>query len=609
MTNAIDLFTPEYERLAVPASTTVVFVDGALCEDLEPVEFVRSSWPEFSWARLLYNPAAQADPERIDPERIEDRFGMGRTVCLRQLYNAIPPETAIDSLPVFTGQIEGIETSLDGRDETVEILVKDYSAALDRITVYGRHVLRNDGSTLFLSGLDTTFNPSGQANAGADPVTVESKTYRAFSADVLAATPWDAAEAISYLLGAYIPNGALCWPDLGQLRMLTERRPIRDLDVTGLSLLQALRRCCQNAGLHFRFEPNLAETGPRQAIVFYRNGRGRAVELNCQPGGRTLGLSRTNIAALRSVRCLYPVTHRHVAQGDFKMYEATFELVPAWDPALEDTNHAQFSPSMNPQFYAVKDVYRKWCLNEAGDYTASPYNQGEPFDFSRIFERAAYLQRRRRFWPTLSTDRQGNSLGYVLDVSYDAGLHWWTYVYAFDNLLNECGIWLSSDQLDVDIWVAALKGVLKVRMTASVVSDERLTAVATDGPVGSTAPVADHVITLPRLFRYRKVSTQSLFAQTDSLTLGEPDEADDSAALDAFVRGQATEAAAIVETTQIQTPALMLHLHPGDKVTSNPESRDLLHCRRDNRSLSWIERVRVDFRQQCTELKLIRQRI
>ena len=146
-------------------------------------------------------------------------------------------------------------------------------------------------------------------------------------------------------------------------------------------------------------------------------------------------------------------------------------------------------------------------------------------------------------------------------------------------------------------------------MTASVVSDERLTAVATDGPVGSTAPVVDHVVTLPRRFRYRKVSTQSLFAQPDSLTLGEPDEADDSAALDAFVRRQATEGAAIVETTQIQTPALMLHLHPGDKVTSNPESRDLLQCRRDNRSLSWIERVRVDFRQQCTELKLVRKRI
>ena len=609
MTNAIDVFAPEYERLAVPASTTLVFVDGVLCEDLEPVEFVRSSWPEFSWARLAYNPAAQADPERIDPERIEERFGMGRTVCLRQLYNAIPPETAIDSLPVFIGQIEGIETTLDGRNEAVEILVRDYSAALDRITVYGRHVRQDDGSTLFLSGLETTFNPKGQANGAADPVTVEGKTYRAFCVDALTAVPWDAAEAIGYLLGAYIPSGVLCWPDRDQIGSLAEHRPVRDLDVTGLSLLDALQRRCQKAGLQFQFEPHLATTGPRQAIVFYRNGQGRAVELNCQPAGGTLNLSRTNIAALHSKRRRYPVTHRHVAQGDFKVYEATFELVGAWDPTLEETDHAKFSPSTNPQFYAVKDVYRKWCLNEAGDYTVSPYNQGEPFDFSRIFEDAAYLQRRRRFWPALSTDRQGHSLGYVLEVSYDAGLHWWPYVYAFDNLLDECGLWLSSDQLDVDTWVAVLKGTLKVRLTASVVSDERLTVVAADGPVGSTAPVVDHVTTLPRQFRYRKVSRQSVLAQTDSAALGEPDEVDDSTALYEFVRGQAVEAASTVETTQVQTSALTLHLHPGDRVTSSPESRDLLQCRGDNRSLTWIERVCVDFRKQCTELKLIRQRI
>ena len=50
-------------------------------------------------------------------------------------------------------------------------------------------------------------------------------------------------------------------------------------------------------------------------------------------------------------------------------------------------------------------------------------------------------------------------------------------------------------------------------------------------------------------------------------------------------------------------------VHPGDRVTSSPDSRDLLGGRRDNRSLVWIERVQVDFRQQCTRLKLVRQRM
>jgi len=609
MTNAIDLFASEHQRLALPASTTTVFVDGVLCEQLEPVEMVRSSWPEFAWAKLVYHAGAQSSPERIAVERIENLFAMGQAVCLYQLHNAIPPETAVAGLPIFTGQIEGIRTAIDERHETVEILVKDYSALLSRITVYGRHVLQDDGSTVFLSGLDTSFNPSGQANAAFDSDDGSPATEPLFSVGPAQATSWGCAEVICYLLSAYVPGGAFYWPTLDQLRAQTEQQPINDLEVTGLSLLEALQRCCEAAGLQFQFVPRLSETGPSQALVFYRNGQGRAVEFNCQQAGQALGLSRTNIASLRSERAFYPVTHRHIGQGDFRTYEATFELVKAWDPALEDTNYALFCPSTNPQFYERKDVYRKWCLNEAGDYTAAPYDQGGPFDFCHVFEGAEHLRRRRRFWPALSTDRQGRSLGYVLEVSYDDGLHWWTYIHSFENLLDECGVWLSGDQLDVDTWVAGLKGVLKVRITASVVSDKRLTSIAANGPTKATAPVVDHVITLPRRFRYRKVTPLSIFAQKDPQTLGTPDEADDSAALNDFVRRQAATALHVIETTEVQTPALTLHLHPGDSVTSSPDSRDLLSIRRDNRSVVWIERVQVDFRKQCTRLKLVRQRL
>ena len=204
--------------------------------------------------------------------------------------------------------------------------------------------------------------------------------------------------------------------------------------------------------------------------------------------------------------------------------------------------------------------------------------------------------------------RQGKLLGYFLQVSFDNGLHWWQYLYAFNNLLNECGVWLSSDQLDVDTWVAALKGVLKFRITVSVISDERLSCVVADGPVDSTAPVVEHIITLPRQFKYRKVSNQSIFAKTGGDTLGIADEVDDSTALYEFVRKRAQVASEIIETVSIQTPYLAFDYHVGDKVTSSPESRDLLGCKNDNRSVSWIERVQMDFRNQCTNLKIVRKR-
>jgi len=188
-------------------------------------------------------------------------------------------------------------------------------------------------------------------------------------------------------------------------------------------------------------------------------------------------------------------------------------------------------------------------------------------------------------------------------------LHWWQYLYAFNNLLDECGIWLSSDRLDANTWIAALKGVLKFRITAAVVSDERLSCVVADGPVGSTVPVIEHLITLPRQFKYRKVSGQSIFVNSNDDALGAPDEADDSTALYEFVRKTALTGAEVIETFDVQTPHFLFDYRVGDRVTSSPESRDLLSYKSDNRSTSWIERVQMDFTKQCTNLKIVRKRI
>jgi hypothetical protein len=218
------------------------------------------------------------------------------------------------------------------------------------------------------------------------------------------------------------------------------------------------------------------------------------------------------------------------------------------------------------------------------------------------------VHRRRRFWPCLTTDDQDRSLGYFLQVSYNSGQNWWQYLHAFNILLDECGVWLSSDQLDMDTWVAALQGSLRFRITASVVSDERLTAVVADGPVNSTAPAVDHILTLPRQFKYRKISDQSIFTEPSSQAFGTPDEVDDSTALREFVRHTAASSLEVIDTLDIQTPSLMFDYQLGDIVSTSPESRDLLACRSDNRSISRIVRVQMDFTKQCTNLKIVRQR-
>lgn len=608
MSNRIDFFQSAESRLAIPAATVSILLDGTLCTELEPVEIVRSTWPEFSWARFAYNPAGQAAVELMPAEQIQTKFGMGKSISIRQVYSGLPAGTGVFGFVVFDGQIESIETSLGRDGEKVEIIAGDFSANLKRVTVYGRRVSSSDDSTVFLSGVDTVFNPDGKPNAGCSAVNVNGSSYTVFCAEPSQSRFWTYAEAIDYLLREYLPPARLQTPSIQQLQSLTDNQMVRDLDVTGLNLAEAIQRCCERVGLEFKFLPRLAESGPGQAIVFYKDGRGRTVELNCQQPGRQLSISRTNIAALHSQKNLWPVTHRYIGQGDFKVYEATFELVKAWDPADQDTDYEKFSPSSNPDFYKVKDVYRKWCLNEAGQYTGAPYNRGPAFDFSKVFQTGNFAHCRRRFWPALTTDKQHNSLGYYLQVSYDDGQHWWQYLAAFSNLLDECGVWLSSDRLDVNTWVAALKGVLKFRITASVISDERLSCVVADGPVNSAAPVIEQLITLPRQFKFRKVSGGSIFSGGSDQTLGVPDEVDDSAALYEFLRRRAADSAATIESIDVQQPILGFDYWVGDVVTSSPESRDLLGSRSDSRSTSRVVQVQMDFKSQCTNLKIVRKR-
>jgi len=608
MSNRIDFFQPAQTQLTLPCATVSILLDGLLCPYLELIEIVRGNWPEFSWARLAYNPAAYPGAELIVAEEIETLFAMGRAVCIRQVYNGAVPGASAFSFPIFAGKIECIESQIDPDGERVEIVAKDFNAELERITIYGRRVRDADGSALFLAGADTAFNEDGKPNAATELIDNNGKSYKVFCAEPSAGGDWSYAEVIDYLLCEYSPSGQLQRPSIEQLRAMTENQKVRNLDVTGLSLTEALYHCCERIALRFKFIPQTAATGPDQAIVFYKGGTGRTVELNCQPYCEQLSVSKTNIARLHSKRNFWPVTHKYIGQGDFKVYEATFELVKAWDGSREDTDYDKFSPSTNSNFYQVKDVYRKWCLNEAGDYSAAPYNQGNAFDFSKIFGSSNFVHHRRRFWPVLTADKQGKSLGYFLQVSFDDGLHWWQYLYAFNNLLDECGLWLSSDQLDVNTWVAALKGVLKFRITASVISDEKLSCVVTDGPVDSAAPVVEHIMTLPRQFKYRKVSSQNIFANSSDESLGEPDEVDDSATLYEFVRKRAQAASEVIETVDVQTPYLAFDYQLGDRVNTSPESRDMLGCRSDNRSKSRIERVHMDFKNQCTNLKIVRKR-
>lgn len=608
MSNRVDFFQSDYSKLVLPAAKVLVLLDGMACSYLEPIEIVRDGGGSFSWARFVYHPTLDSDKDFEAVEDIERLLPVGKDICVRQIYNGGVLGAGVYSFTVFTGQIEIIKTSSGPKGQRVEVISKDFSSSLSRVTVYGRRVAGANGGSLFLSDIDTIFNENRKPNATIETIESNGNMITVFCGRTTESKMWSCAEVLNYLLCEYLPVGYCARPTIEKLRALTEGKIVRDLNVTSLSLLEALKRCCERVGLKFKFVPRQVDTGPKQAIVFYQPGKGRSVELSCQRKGDRFSVSRTNVAEFKSSRNFWPITRKYIGQGDFKCYEATFDLVKGWDLADQSSDYDMFCPSSNEEFYKVKDVYRKWCLNEAGDYSSEPFSQGEAFDFTKIFGNSNFAMHQRRFYPALTADKQNKSLGYYLQVSVDDGQSWRQYLYSFNNLLDECGVWLSSNQVDFDIWAAALEDKLRFRITAVVVSDERLSCQVADGPTGSCVPVVEHILTVPSQFKYRKVCAESIFFGSKGALLGDAYEIDDSEALFEFVRQEAKVKPETIENIEVKTPSLMFDYQPGDKVTSSYNSRDIFKCQSDSRAVSWIEKVHIDFEKQCTNLKIVRQR-
>ena len=339
MSNRADFFQSAQTQLSLPPASTAIFLDGVLCPYLELYEIVHGEWPEFGWARLVYNPASYAPPNSAATGGIESKLAIGISICIRQIYNGTTPGVSAFSLPLFSGQIEEIRTKIGPDGESLEVTAKDFSSNLKRITIYGQYVVNSDGLFLLLAGFNTVFNENGESNAATKTVETNGRSVTLFATESLKAKLWSYAEVIEYLLCQYLPSGRVQTPGIEQLRALTDNQTACELDLTGLNLAGALQRCCEMTGLKFKLVPRFMPTGPQQAIVFYRNGRGRTVELNCQQAEEKLSISKTNIDRLSSTKNFWPVTHRYIGQGDFKIYEATCGLVEAWDPADTAGSH------------------------------------------------------------------------------------------------------------------------------------------------------------------------------------------------------------------------------------------------------------------------------
>lgn len=270
----------------------------------------------------------------------------------------------------------------------------------------------------------------------------------------------------------------------------------------------------------------------KRAIRVYKRGDGDRKTIRMQAPGSVVNVTKTN---LESCSVTADVSSRafnavHVL-GDYEELEATFILQKGW-PAIYD-GYALSSPQslyrdadawkQNP---ALANVWRKWVLNEAGDYNGTRPEIRQPYDLRSLFT-TLFIERRRRFEPcsTLTADGtpqgqvagvyleylSGNSLsalaGGTLSTSWRPADELAQSGQKFKVLDKECGIYF--DGQDIPYEIAVLGRAASVRVTASIQGDRRVQVKI--AAVSLLAEQKLETIDIPSRFKYRTRHPSSRF--------------------------------------------------------------------------------------------------
>ncbi len=532
-----------------------------------------------------------ASGEEVRLEHMARRIGPGMMVTARLLRGGIFAGAARDDLVLFEGHIGRIEMNLDADGEGLEFEAEDLAGDLLRRRVGGQRLRIAGGSAELVEGENLVFNPDGRPNASPEPYAAGEEQYTIFAPRGSAgAVHWTLDKAVAYLLAEFGESDVVAVPSPSELSAAVGGLVIRDVSLEGRALGAALEALLELAGARLSISVEPQESAVSRRLEILTPGRAPVGWLAHQGAGGSFTPEATNVVRMEAKLHFDAAPRRYVARGDVKIYESTFDLVAGWDDALASYDPDTFSPSENPGFLAVRDVFRKWVLNEAGDYSDPPYSRGDAPDMSGLFEGARYARRRRRFLECLSRDALGRSHGIYVEMSLDGGTTWERSNLSTRVLAKECGIYLTDDPLPPRYLAAAMRGEVRVRVTASIESDARLVAERIAAGAAGLPGRTRH-ISVPAGYRYRKVASSSRFSGA-----GDADVADDTARLQELVDAAHEADRRCPAPTRIEVPYLALGRRHGERILGiRGRGLDLARQATGYESAPVLRRIRYTF--------------
>lgn len=381
---------------------------------------------------------------------------------------------------------------------TTTIIFGQLARSPDDYENYGQDTQApKDNAYTWLSARRVIFNADGKPNRDHEDLVLTDFCSTPIFADPVIAVPWTAGQMLCFILSPlwnkayqYLPI-----PDPANLVGLDHddwKKVLNHIVIDGLNVIEAVQLICKHLGWGFREDYENDGTG---TLVFYKIGAASQYvrdnnatilhRLHAPAVGEIIddavGKGKKMLWSMTLAEDIAAVVNNPWGVGSPDQFEITAELVPAWldtdlipDTSEKNANlffiEAEFQEMTAPdsknyyKYYHLRgssflrDVGRKWALNESGRYSPSgTYDRGMPFDFKNVIPAQYILDSdghrlfapfSRRLLPCLTVDKTDlNSVGIKVEFSFDGGSTWQVIPSSISSLKDEAGIYIDETNL------------------------------------------------------------------------------------------------------------------------------------------------------------------
>lgn len=482
-------------------------------------------------------------------ERVQDMQspqGLDTWLCV-----TLPrPRSEMDSEPLFAGTVAKLSVRLDAEGEfaprTARVERHHFGAP-----VRGPRVVDPEGETRDLH-TEIIFNPTidgrvwGNRSSWSDPDKghfwwIDPGSARTANARATngnqTANLWTLGQATVTLCRLANPDEELVLnPELSEVAEVLKDGPaLKNWTLPRNAYLpELLDKLLHAHGCDWHLVPVRESGAFRLRIKLFKRGVGTEVSVQRERVGTSLRPGRNDLIALDCEWNVADIANRIRVQSARKMKEVTVELKRGWPESEDDLTVDELQKSdPESEFAAHPDAWRRWVLNEGGDYAGSrptvdedrPWLEiktGDWFDVRPLLD-AADVPRRRKFERPLTFDKRTNERVNMLVQAWDPETEEWNHIGGWSPLEHECGIYFDGDKPPDDL--VKLGEDARLRITACLESDIRDEAVAARRDESPNGAEIELVLDLGDRFFSR---TRQKTGDYKSILIDDPDDEDES---------------------------------------------------------------------------------